>query len=186
MSLRSRGGGRAPDPWGPELSWPVERPGRDPLSFALRLPAGWRAVDALQRPEGTDGSLDQLLPALARTVESGPVITVQGIYTFAADENPVFGTLTAALADVDGAPPESIGEPVRLSVGAGVRVRRIRELTLVPGGEPMAVMTLQYLLDTAHGGLALAFTTPQRGLFDELAVLFGKVAETCRLEGLSR
>jgi hypothetical protein len=169
--------------WGPRLAWPV--PGRESLVFSLRVPRPWKTVDALARPDGEPGSLDQALPALAQGIEAGGVITAQGIFTFAPDDTPVFGTLTAALSDVPGEPPARLPdaevESATLRVGRGARVRRVRDAQVVPGRLPIPVMTLQYLLRTEHGALALTFATPQRGLFDELAELFDQVVQTCLL-----
>lgn len=171
--------------WGPRLTWPVTGAGEGELLFALRIPLEWKTVDALDRPPGEPGSLNQVMTALARSVDAAGVIAAQCIFRMAGEHAPVFATVTAARADVAGPPPESVPgaevERASLPVGGGVRVKRTREAELVPGRDPMPVLIVQYLLETGHGALALTFTTPQHAIFDEFAELFEKIAQTAWL-----
>jgi hypothetical protein len=139
----------------------------------------------MKRPVGdaaTTGPLAAAVAPLARGIDAAGVIAIIGIAhpvprKGAADAH-VFATVTVALADVAGAFPESVPgaevAPVEFGHPAGnyrgVRIRRVR-----------STLTVQYLVRTEHGVLAITFSTPQVDVFERLGDLFDKVAATCSL-----
>ncbi|HWF73830.1 MAG TPA: hypothetical protein VG186_10830 [Solirubrobacteraceae bacterium] len=183
--------------WGPKLTFLIERPGAERLALTLRIPLDWQAFDALDMPadaEPPPGSMAQAVAALARVAGAAGVITVLGITrTVAREGNPdaqLFATVSVALADVPGEAPES--SPAA-EVGAvefehpdgdyrGTRIREVRRAEIVPGNEPASFLSVQYLLETEYGWLAVTFATPQVEVFEKLGLLFDKIAGGCRIE----
>jgi hypothetical protein len=68
----------------------------------------------------------------------------------------------------------------------GVRVRRLESAEIVPGQPPTEFLSVQYLLDTEYGVLAVTFATPQVEIFDEEGkMLFMRIASASKLERAS-
>ena len=185
--------------WGPKLTFLIdERSDGEPLALTLRVPVDWTTCDVLKMPAdvaATPGSMAQALANLGRVVDRSGVITVLGIARGVEREGQpdthLFATITVALADVPGPAPESIPdaevEPVEFEDPRGgyrgVRVRRVQSRAVVPDQPPMSFLTVQYLLETDQGWLAITFATPQHEVFARLGSLFDKIAAACRLEG---
>ncbi|HWF52879.1 MAG TPA: hypothetical protein VG294_19700 [Solirubrobacteraceae bacterium] len=185
--------------WGPEWRFPVTRADGEPLELALRVPLDWEAFDVMKRPLGEaaeTGPLAQVLAPLARGIDAAGVIAIMGIAhplpREGAPDAHLFVTLTVALADLTGAFPDSVPgsevEPVEFAHPGGpergVRIRRTRDAAVAPGAPPLPVLTVQYLVRTEHGVMAITFMTPQVDVFDRLGELFEKIAATCSLARL--
>jgi hypothetical protein len=184
--------------WGPKQTFLVERSDADPLMLTLRVPADWTTYDVLKMPAdvaATPGSMAQALANLGRVVDRSGVITVLGIARAVEREGMpdthLFATITVALADLAGPAPESIPgaevEPVEFDDPRGsyrgVRVRRAQSRAVVADQPPMSFLTVQYLLQTDFGWLAITFATPQHDVFAKLGLLFDKISAAVRLEG---
>jgi hypothetical protein len=140
----------------------------------------------MKRPVGaaaTTGPLAAAVGPLARGIEAAGVIAIMGIAhplpRKGAVDAHAFATVTVALADVAGAFPESVpgAQVAPVEFGhpqgsyRGVRIRRVS-----------GTLTVQYLVRTEHGVLAITFTTPQVDVFERLGEFFDKVAATCSLD----
>jgi hypothetical protein len=183
--------------WGPKLTFLVPRSDGERLVLSLRVPADWEAVDVLNMPRevaATPGSMAQALANLGRVVDQSGVVTVLGIARAVEREGQpdahLFATITLAVADVPGESPDSIPgaevEPIEFKDPRGdyrgVRVRQVLSREVVPDQPPMSFLTVQHLIQTEHGWLAITFATPQHEVFAKLGRLFDKIAASCRLD----
>jgi hypothetical protein len=184
--------------WGPEWRFPATRSDGEPLVLSLRVPVDWKAFDVMQMPADavarTD-ALEQTVAALARGIDAAGVIAIMGIGHELPREGmsdaQLFVTLTVALAEVSGPFPDRITgaevEPVEFAQPGvtyrGVRIRRVRNAAVLPDQPALPVLTVQYMVRTDHGVLAITFITPQVDAFEKLGLLLEKIAGACSLDG---
>jgi hypothetical protein len=185
--LRSQG-------WGPEWRYPVERSGGDSLVLSFRVPVDWKAIDVLKMPSeaAASGSLAQAMALLAREVDATGVIGVVGIGRVVEREGQpdlnLFATISFAFAEVAGPLPESSADTEVEAIEfehqewsyRGVRVRRTHPVKAAPDQLGASFLTIQYLVRTDYGALAITFATPQAA-FGQLIPLLDKIAGACVL-----
>jgi hypothetical protein len=173
--------------WGARRTWGAESRDGDRLALSLRLPLDWRTA-SLTDPVGEEPPSSPR-EALAAWAGLSGAITAQRLALLLprtdAPAFPLLATMIATLGAVEGAPAEALaGDGARpvvtLSGLCGVRLRAVRELT--EAAAPLSVLVVQYLLETPHGGLAVAFSAPQAPFHVKLERLFDQVAQTIQLD----
>ncbi len=180
--------------WGALLTFPVKRPEGKPLVFQMRLPVGHQLVDVpsmARSAVGAPAGLAARTDALERASEAAGVIVVGALCPVSegAGEPDVLATITVALSDAVAGPPtvdevsgyespRSHREVTKLSD----KVTRIKRLTAEPvegSDEPMAMLTMQYLIETRYGAVVMAFSTTRRDMFGGFGEdLFEKIMAT--------
>jgi hypothetical protein len=184
--------------WGPKLTFLASGTHGEPLVLTLRVPLDWETCDVLNMPAevaATPGSMAQAMASVAKVVDSAGAITVLGMTLPVKREGEpdvnLLATMTIALADAPGPPPESMSgaevEPVEFRYGGrsayrGVRIRQEQRRDNVPSQPPIPFLIVQYMLECEHGRLVITFATPQMDVFTRLAGLLDKIAEGVRLE----
>jgi len=179
--------------WGPLLTWPVARPEGTPLVFQLRLPTGVELIDMDTLAGSANGAPEFVgdgKQALQRGSEAAGAIVVGALCgTQDTGEREVLATVTVALSDVTGPPDVEAGtetdgdrrshtEVAKLSDKVTLVKRLIAET--VPGqAEPVAILVMQYLIETRYGALTMAFSTTNTDMFGDFGrSMFLKVVET--------
>ncbi len=160
--------------WGPVQTWPIERPGRPPLVFKLRVPLGLELIDVRGLADTAAGAsplVAQGAAALGAAAQGG-VFLVAALRTTKEPETErtLVATLTAAISDVTG--PPSV-EEIRAGLSDDPHTRhevikltdlttQITSLTTEPAerdAEPDRLLVLQYLTQTPFGGVVVSFST---------------------------
>jgi hypothetical protein len=159
--------------WGPELSWEVAREGEKPLIFQMRMPLEFELIDVGALAAQAQGAPELVakgaiaLKDAAR--ESGTIV----VGAMCRQPQPgdtgrdVLGTITVALRELPGAPPTETPADPENPPNPEVRkisdrAWRIKELTVAPieqGAEAVAMLSLQYLITTRYGALAMTLAT---------------------------
>jgi hypothetical protein len=179
--------------WGPLLTFPVQRPEGKPLVFQMRLPIDHQLVDVPSIARGAVGApavLADQTSALERASEAAGVIVVGALCPVSegAGAPDVLATITVALSDVAGPPtldtssgyesPTSHREVTKLAD----KVTRIKRLSAEPVAgrdEPVAMLTLQYLIETRYGAIVMAFSTTRQDMLGGFGEgLFEKIMAT--------
>ena len=179
--------------WGPLLTFPVKRPGGEPLVFQMRLPVGHQLLDVptmARSAVGAPAALAAETDALELASEAAGVIVIGALCPVSegAGEPDVLATITVVLSDVAGPPsveegsgyesPRSHREVTKLSD----KVTRIKRLSAEPvegSDEPMAMLTMQYLIETRYGAVVMAFSTTRQDMFGGFGEeLFEKIMAT--------
>ncbi len=178
------------------LTYPAKGPAGESLELSLSLPADWSPFDVgAQAPHkrAQPGGVSAALSDLSRAMNEAGGIVVTGIRSGigAAPGAPariLYATLSAALADVSGDPPDQTPGAVRVNLpaGSGVRVRKVAAVKAVDGVPAAPVLTERYLLRTGHGALALTFATPQVEFAREHVDAFSKVAWSCTITAVHK
>jgi hypothetical protein len=173
------------------LTYPAKGPAGESLELSLSLPADWSPfeVGADAPPKRAQpGAVSAALSDISRAMTEAGGIVVTGIRSgigaaAGAPSRILYATLSAALADVGGDPPDGTPGAVRvdLPAGPGVRVRKVAAVKALDGVPAAPVLTERYLLRTGHGALALTFATPQVEFAREHVEAFGKVAWSCTI-----
>jgi hypothetical protein len=178
--------------WGPLLSWPVARPGGDPLVFQMRLPARIELVDLHALAAETAAAPDRPEMALDRAAQVAGAIIVGALRSIASGDEPaeVLATLTVALSDVSGPPVagdlaggfsedhHSHQEIIVLS-DAVTLVKRLSAESVPGVAEPVAMLVMEFLIQTEFGAVAMVFaTTHPRMINFQAQAAFQKMMET--------
>jgi hypothetical protein len=180
--------------WGPLLTFPVKRREGKPLVFQMRLPVGHQLVDLpsmARSAVGAPAALAAQTDALELASEAAGVIVVGALCPVSegAGEPDVLATITVALSDAVAGPPtveegsayespHSHREVTKLSD----KVTRIKRLSAEPvagSDEPMAMLTMQYMIETRYGAVVMAFSTTRQDMFGGFGEeLFEKIMAT--------
>jgi hypothetical protein len=179
--------------WGPLLTFPVPGSEGKPLVFQMRLPIDHELVDVPSLARATTGApavLADQAAALERASNAAGVVVVGALCPTSNDdgEPDVLATITVALSDVAGPPtveegsgyesPRSHREVTKLSD----KVTRIKQLSAEPVAgrdEPVAMLTLQYLIETRYGAIVMAFSTTRQDMLGGFGEgLFEKILAT--------
>jgi hypothetical protein len=162
------------------------------VTFAIALAPDWEQIDLL------DPDADQLIDAplaaaLQRGAHGGPharLLMARSLYMATPGGSPLGMGLSVLLADRE-APVSSSSHrdadfgdaevaAIELPVGSGLRVRKVE-----PGpeieGEPIPVLSVQYLIHTSHGLLTMTLSTPQAASTEEWEEMFDAMAQTAEL-----
>ena len=179
--------------WGPLLTFPVKRPGGEPLVFQMRLPVGHQLLDVptmARSAVGAPAALAAETDALELASEAAGVIVIGALCPVSegAGEPDVLATIAVVLSDVAGPPsveegsgyesPHSHREVTKLSDKV-TRIKRLSAEAVQGSDEPMAMLTMQYLIETRYGALAMAFSTTRQDMFGGFGEeLFEKIMAT--------
>jgi hypothetical protein len=162
------------------------------VTFAIALAPDWEQIDLLD-PD-TDQVIDApLAAALQRGAQGGPharLLMARSLYMATPGGSPLAMGLSVLLADRE-APVSSatledtdFGDAdvaaIELPVGSGLRVRKL-EPGAVMEGEPIPVLSVQYLLHTSRGLLTMTLSTPQASSTAEWEEMFDAMAHTAEL-----
>jgi hypothetical protein len=182
------------------LAWPVCCGDRR-LIVSIAPPSLSASFDVLAaaRAKKVPASAHSVLASLAIAARQPGLVAARGFLLGARP--PVLFTLTVLMADLDGPPPtadhpDAGAEVATVSLPAGRGVRIIRNHGAAGADAPLSpgALTVQYLLDTGLGALALTFTTPHcerparagmrsRGPTAEaFTALFDRMAGSCAVE----
>jgi hypothetical protein len=162
------------------------------VSFAIALAPGWEQIDLL------DADVDQVIDAplaaaLRRGAHGGPharLLMARSLYMATPEGSPLGMGLSVLLADR--AAPVSSAAPadtdfgdaeiaaIELPVGTGLRIRRLQAGAEIEG-EPVPVLSVQYLIHTGHGLLTMTLSTPQAASTAEWEEMFDAMARTAEL-----
>jgi hypothetical protein len=165
----------------------IERAG-ETLSVAIEPPTTGETFDLLATIGETfpPGSPAEVMTTLARASHHPGVVAVRG-FALRMTPRPLMFTLAIALTQVEGEmpDPETIedgdAESIELPVGDGIRISRRRRAVLRSDHNAEPVLTVQYLIATDFGGLAMTFATPHVDGQTEFTLLFDKIARSCRI-----
>lgn len=162
------------------------------VTFAIALAPEWEQLDLLD-PEADQVIDAPLAAALQQGATGGPharLLMARSLYRATPGGRPLGMGLSVLLADreapVSAAPFDDadFGDAevaaIELPVGSGLRVRK-----LGPGaeieGEPILVLSVQYLIHTGRGLLTITLATPQAAHTEEWEELFDAMARTAEL-----
>ena len=180
--------------WGPLLTFPVKRPGGEPLVFQMRLPVGHQLLDVptmARSAVGAPAALAAETDALELASEAAGVIVIGALCPVSegAGEPDVLATITVALSDAVAGPPtveegsayespRSHREVTKLSDKV-TRIKRLSAEAVQGSDEPMAMLTMQYLIETRYGAVVMAFSTTRQDMFGGFGEeLFEKIMAT--------
>jgi hypothetical protein len=179
--------------WGPLLTFPVKRPGGEPLVFQMRLPVGHQLIDVptmARSAVGAPAGLGAQADALERASQAAGAIVVGALCPVSegVGEPDVLATITVALSDVAGPPsveegaayesPRSHREVTKLSDQV-TRIKRLSAEPVAGSDEPLAMLTVQYLIETRYGAVVMAFSSTREDMFGGFGEdLFEKIMAT--------
>ena len=176
--------------WQPPQTWPVPRPGGEPLVFQTRLPAAefLTAAQLPKRRRSAPASVGEGILALEQAEEAEHVFLAAAICSTEADHG-VLATMTAALADealpftrADGT---TIGRRGRKKVkGMPGRVTMVERNETDGGrgrGGPASPLVVQYAIGHRHGTLTLTFVAEGPALAGNARRLFQNIVRGCYL-----
>jgi hypothetical protein len=163
------------------------------VEFAIALPEEWSDVDLLD-PDAAEWAGPELGATLAAAREGGAaarMLMMRSLIAYTPEGEPLTAGLTVALAGrdapVSSEPFADISLPgaelsaVQVPAGDGVRVRRIVTTQPLPEADEVPMLSVQYLLHTAHGLLTIGFTTGQASHPEAWEQLFDAMAGTAEL-----
>lgn len=163
------------------------------VEFAIALPEGWRYVDLLA-PDAAEWAGPELAATLAAARGGNPaarMLMFRSLIAYTPEGEPLTAGLTVAIAagaaPIASSPLEHLGlsdaevSAVTLPVGSGLRVVRVVDTPPLPEAGPIPMLSVQYVLHTAHGLLTIGFTTPQTSHPEVWEELFGAMAATAEL-----
>jgi hypothetical protein len=162
------------------------------VTFAIGLAPDWQQIDLLD-PDADQVIDAPLAAAFQRGARGGPharLLMARSIYRASPGGRPLGMGLTVLLAD-DEAPVSSaplqdadFGDAhvsaIALPIGPGLRVRTIESGAEIEG-EPIPVLTVQYLIHTNRGLLTITLSTPQAASAAEWEEMFDAMAHTAEL-----
>jgi hypothetical protein len=163
------------------------------VTFAIALAPGWEQIDLLD-PDADQVIDAPLAAAMQRGAQGGPharLLMARSLYMATPGGSPLGMGVSVLLADRR-APVSSVTledtdfddaavSTIDLPVGSGLRVRR-----MAPGaeieGEPIPVLSVQYLIHTRRGLLTMTLSTPQAAVSTgEWEEMFDAMARTAEL-----
>jgi hypothetical protein len=173
--------------WQPPQTWPVPRPGGEPLVFQTRLPAA-EFLTAAQLPKGrrsAPASVGEGILALEQAEQAEHVFLAAAICSTEADHG-VLATMTAALADkplpFTSADGRSAGRRGRKKVkGMPTRVTMVERQEKAGAGTPASLLVVQYAISHRHGTLTLTFVAEGPALAGNARRLFQNIVRGCYL-----
>jgi len=162
------------------------------VTFAIALAPDWQQIDLLD-PDADQMIDAPLAAAMQRGARGGPharLLMARSLYMATPAGSPLAMGLSVLLADreapvssaslADGDFGDADVAAIELPVGQGLRVRRVQ-----PGaeleGEPVLVLTVQYLIHTSRGLLTMTLSTPQASSTTEWEEMFDAMAHTAEL-----
>jgi hypothetical protein len=162
------------------------------VAFAIALAPDWEQIDLLD--PGADQVIDApLAAAMRRGAQGGPharLLMARSLYMATPGGSPLGMGLSVLLADRE-APVSSatledtdFGDAevaaIELPVGSGLRVRKVQPGAEIEG-EPIPVLSVQYLIHTSRGLLTMTLSTPQASSTEEWEEMFDAMARTAEL-----
>src|ERR1700761_1982716 len=142
------------------------------VTFAIALAPDWQQIDLLD-PDADQVIDAPLAAALRRGAQGGPharLLMARSLYMATPDGSPLGMGLSVLLADreapVSSATPQDTDfgdadvSAIALPIGNGLRVRKVATGAEIDG-EPIPVLSVQYLIHTPRGLLTMTLTTPQ-------------------------
>lgn len=179
--------------WAAHYGFPVPRADGPPLVFEIRTPDGLEMVDAValvQAARGAPAWVGDGLNGLQHAVDLPGVVVIGALRPTspAEDQRPVVATLTVTFAQPDGpfdievympkdSPATIKSEQDYHQLSDTVwRIHRISGESQGEGKEPLPVLLIEYVWQTKHGLVTLAFATTRmdmmgdkpRELFDQI------------------
>jgi hypothetical protein len=172
--------------WGTHYAFPVTWSGPKPLVFEIRAPDGLEMVDAValaQNARGAPAWIGDALNGLEQAVQVPGVVLIAALRG-SADPEPqreVVATLTVTFAEPDGPfdieaympkdSPSTIksDQDYRQLSDSVWRIHRISGESQGEGNEPLPVLLIEYVWQTKHGLLTLAFATTRIDMMGEKA-----------------
>jgi hypothetical protein len=162
------------------------------VTFAIALAPDWEQIDLLD-PDADQVIDAPLAAALRRGAQGGPharLLMARSLYMATPGGSPLGMGLSVLLADRE-APVSSASlehadfgdadvAAIELPVGIGLRVRRVQDGAQIEG-EPVPVLSVQYLIHTSHGLLTMTLSTPQAASTEEWEEMFDAMARTAEL-----
>lgn len=162
------------------------------VSFAIALAPDWEQIDLLD-PDADQVIDAPLAAALRRGAQGGPharLLMARSLYMATPGGRSLGMGLSVLLADGE-APVSSatledtdFGDAdvaaIELPVGSGLRVRKLEPGAEIEG-EPIPVLSVQYLIHTRRGLLTLTLSTPQAASTEEWEEMFDAMARTAEL-----
>jgi hypothetical protein len=162
------------------------------VTFAIALAPEWEQIDLLD-PDADQVIDAPLAAAFRRGAQGGPharLLMARSLYMATPGGSPLGMGLSVLLADreapVSSATPEDtdFGDAgvaaIELPVGSGLRVRRVEPGAEIEG-EPVLVLSVQYLIHTSRGLLTMTLSTPQASSTAEWEEMFDAMARTAEL-----
>jgi hypothetical protein len=148
--------------------------------------------------EGQGEAMAEAVKSGARVGDGAGILGIYALVTEAAAGLPLVAGVTVSLVDplpfpepgmdgredLLGAHEAAEWAVVRLAIGDAVRVRRLYPAEILPGLEPLLMLSLTYDVPRAELGgrlLTLAFSTLQAAVAPELCGLFDAIAARCTL-----
>ena len=176
--------------WQPPQTWPVPRPGGEPLVFQTRLPAAefLTAAQLPKRRRSAPASVGEGILALEQAEEAEHVFLAAAICSTEADHG-VLATMTAALADealpftrADGTATGRRGRKKVKGMPGRVTVVERHETDGGRGaGGPASPLVVQYAISHRHGTLTLTFVAEGPALAGNARRLFQNIVRGCYL-----
>jgi hypothetical protein len=172
--------------WGTHYVFGVQWSGRDPLVFEIRAPDGVELVDAValvRAARGAPAWIGDGLNGLEQAAQIPGVVCIAALRG-TADPEPqreVLATLTVTFAEPDGPfdietymPKDSAStiksdQDYRQLSDTVWRIHRISGESQGEGKEPLPVLLIEYVWETKHGLLTLAFATTRIDMMGEKA-----------------
>lgn len=162
------------------------------VTFAIALAPHWEQIDLLD-PDADHVVDAPLAAALQRGARGGPharLLMARSLYMVTPGGSPLGMGLSVLLADPE-APVSSatlqdtaFGDAevaaIELPVGSGLRVRKVEPGAEIEG-EPIPVLSVQYLIHTHRGLLTMTLSTPQAASTQEWEDMFDAMARTAEL-----
>jgi hypothetical protein len=172
--------------WGTHYAFNVPWSGGNPLIFEIRAPDGMEMVDAValaQAARGAPAWIDDALDGLEQAVQTPGVVVIAALRG-TADPEPqreVVATLTVTFAEPDGSfdieaylPKDSAStikseQDYRQLSDTVWRIHRISGESQGEDSEPLPVLLIEYVWQTEHGLVTLAFATTRVDMMGEAA-----------------
>jgi hypothetical protein len=179
--------------WGTHYIFPVPWSGAHPLVFEVRAPDGVEMVDAValvKNARGAPAWIGDALDGLEQAVQTPGVVVIAALRG-TADPEPqreVVATLTVTFAEPEGPfdietylPKDSAStikseQDYHQLSDTAWRIHRISGESQGEGSEPLPVLLIEYVWQTKHGLVTVAFATTRvdmmgdkpRELFDQI------------------
>lgn len=162
------------------------------VTFAIALAPDWEQIDLLD-PDADQVIDAPLAAALQRGARGGPharLLMARSLYMATPGGSPLGMGLSVLLADREAPVSSATLEDtdfghadvaaIELPVGRGLRVRKVKPGAVIEG-EPIPVLSVQYLIHTRRGLLTLTLSTPQAASTEEWEDMFDAMAQTAEL-----
>jgi len=162
------------------------------VTFAIALAPDWEQIDLLD-PDADQRIDAPLAAALQRGAQGGPharLVMARSLFMATPAGSPLGMGLSVMLADREAPVSSATLEDgdfgaaqvaaIDLPVGSGLRVRRVQPGAEIEG-EPIPVLSVQYLIHTTRGLLTMTLSTPQAASTEEWEDMFDAMARTAEL-----